>query len=203
MHFFATIALFFTKSPICYPPATLLKIDAFSQGYFSNVAIILLCRKYVVILQADNFLVLTIMIITLCILILVYLIKGKPVDESLKQLEDVDWRTSSDELWNKIRHYALKAGRVATRPILSFYYVMQDAETTTLEKALIYGAVAYVVIPADLLPRKVLGFLGILDDVAVIAYVQKKVAGKITAAITNKVEDTLDSWFGAEAVVVE
>ena len=69
-----------------YPLATLLKIDAFSQGIFSNVAIILVCHKYVVILQANNFLVLTIMIITLCILILVYLIKGKPVDESLKYL---------------------------------------------------------------------------------------------------------------------
>lgn len=142
------------------------------------------------------------MIITLCILILVYLIKGKPVDESLKQLENVDWRTSSDELWNKIRHYALKAGRVATRPILTFYYVMQDSETTTLEKALIYGAIAYIIIPADLLPRKILGLLGILDDAAVIAYVYKKISTHITAAITNKVEDTLDRWFGAEVVVI-
>ena len=79
---------------------------------------------------------------------------------------------------------------------------MRNSETTTLEKALIYGAIAYIVIPADLLPRKVLGFLGILDDAAVIAYVYKKISGKITAEITNKVNDTLDQWFGAEAVVL-
>ena len=141
------------------------------------------------------------MIITLCILVLVYLIKGKPIDGLLQQLKDVDWKSKFIEIWDKLKTYALKAGRVATKPILTFYYVMQDSETTTLDKALIYGAIAYIVIPADLLPRKVLGLLGILDDAAVIAYVYKKISNKITAEITNKVEDTLDSWFGAVVVL--
>ena len=142
------------------------------------------------------------MIITLCILLLVYKIIGKPVGRLQERLSNVDWKTQSFLLWDKLKTYALKAGRVATRPILTFYYVMQDSETTTLEKALIYGAIAYVVSPADLLPRKILGLLGILDDAAVIAYVYKKISTHITAAITNKVEDTLDSWFGAEVVVI-
>ena len=142
-------------------------------------------------------------IITLCILVLVYLIKGKPIDGLLQQLKDVDWKSKFIEIWDKFKTYALRAGRVATKPILTFYHVMRDSETTTLEKALIYGAIAYIVIPADLLPRKVLGFLGILDDAAVIAYVYKKISNKITPEITNKVNDTLDQWFGAEAVVVD
>ena len=143
------------------------------------------------------------MIITLCILVLVYLMMGKPVDGLLEQLKSTDWKSKFAQLWDKIKTFALQAGRVATKPILTFYHVMRDGETTTLEKALIYGAIAYIVIPADLLPRKVLGFLGILDDAAVIAYVYKKISNKITAEITNKVEDTLDQWFGAEAVVVD
>ena len=143
------------------------------------------------------------MIITLCILVLVYLIKGKPIDGLLQQLKDVDWKSKFIEIWDKLKTYAITSGRVATKPILTFYHVMRDSETTTLEKALIYGAIAYIVIPADLLPRKVLGFLGILDDAAVIAYVYKKISNKITAEITNKVNDTLDQWFGAEAVVVD
>ena len=142
------------------------------------------------------------MIITLCILLLAYHLIGKPVGRLLERLRNVDWKTQISQLWDKLKTYALKAGRVATKPILTFYYVMQDSETTTLDKALIYGAIAYIVIPADLLPRKVLGLLGILDDAAVIAYVYKKISGKITIEITNKVEDTLDSWFGAEAVVL-
>lgn len=142
-------------------------------------------------------------ITTFCILVLVYLIKGKPVDGLLQQLKTVDWKAKLSEIWDKLKTYALKAGRVATKPILTFYYVMQDSETTTLDKALIYGAIAYIVLSGDLLPRKLLSFIGILDDAAVIAYVYKKISNKITAEITNKVEDTLDQWFGAKAVVVD
>ena len=142
-------------------------------------------------------------ITTFCILVLVYLIKGKPVDGLLQQLKTVDWKAKLSEIWDKLKTYALKAGRVATKPILTFYYVMHQTETTTLEKALIYGAIAYIVLSGDLLPRKLLSFIGILDDAAVIAYVYKKISNKITAEITNKVEDTLDQWFGAEAVILD
>ena len=142
------------------------------------------------------------MIITLCILLLAYHLIGKPVGRLLDRLRNVDWKTQFALLWDKLKTYALRAGRVATKPILTFYYVMHQTETTTLEKALIYGAIAYIVIPSDLLPRRALSILGILDDAAVIAYVYKKISGKITIEITNKVEDTLDRWFGAEAVIL-
>ena len=141
------------------------------------------------------------MIITICILVLVYKIIGRPVGRLLERLRNVDWKTQFSQLWDKLKTYALKAGRVATKPILTFYYVMHQTETTTLEKALIYGALAYIIIPSDLLPRRALSVLGILDDAAVIAYVYKKISNKITAEITNKVEDTLDSWFGAVVVL--
>ena len=140
------------------------------------------------------------MIITLCILLLAYHLIGKPVGRLLERLRNVDWKTQFALLWDKLKTYALQAGRVATKPILTFYYVMHQTETTTLEKALIYGAIAYIVIPSDLLPRRALSILGILDDAAVIAYVYKKISGKITIEITNKVEDTLDRWFGAEII---
>ena len=142
------------------------------------------------------------MIITLCILLLAYHLIGKPVGRLLDRLRNVNWKTQFALLWDKLKTYALQAGRDATKPILTFYYVMHQTETTTLEKALIYGAIAYIVIPSDLLPRRALSILGILDDAAVIAYVYKKISGKITIEITNKVEDTLDRWFGAEAVVI-
>ena len=72
------------------------------------------------------------MIITLCILVLVYLMMGKPVDGLLDELKQVDWKAKFAELWEKLKTYALKAGRVATKPILTFYHVMRDSETTTL-----------------------------------------------------------------------
>ena len=140
------------------------------------------------------------MIITLCILVLVYLMMGKPIDGLLEQLKTTDWKSKFTQLWDKIKTYALRAGRVATKPVLTFYHVMRDSETTTLEKALIYGAIAYIVIPADLLPRRALSILGILDDAAVIAYVYNKVSSKVTAAIRNQVDTQLDEWFSAEII---
>ena len=140
------------------------------------------------------------MIITLCILLLAYHLIGKPVGRLLDRLRHVDWKTEFNLLWDKLKTYALQAGRVATKPILTFYYVMHQTETTTLEKALIYGAIAYIIIPSDLLPRRTLSILGILDDAAVIAYVYNKVSSKVTAAIRNQVDTKLDEWFGAEII---
>ena len=139
-------------------------------------------------------------IITLCILLLAYHLIGKPVGMLLDQLRKVDWKTQLPLLWDKIKTYALRAGRVATKPILTFYYVMHQCETTTMEKALIYGAIAYIVIPSYLLPRRALSILGILGNAVVIAYVYNKVSGKVTAAIRNQVDAQLDEWFGAEII---
>ena len=140
------------------------------------------------------------MIITLCILLLAYHLIGKPVGRLLDRLRHVDWKTQFNLLWDKLKTYALRAGRVATKPILTFYYVMQQSEMTTMDKALIYGAIAYIVIPSDLLPRRVLGWLGVLDDAAVIAYVYNKVSSKVTTEIRNQVDTQVDEWFGAEVI---
>ena len=76
------------------------------------------------------------MIITLCILVLVYLMMGKPVDGLLEQLKNTDWKSKFTQLWDKLKTYALKAGRVATKPILTFYHVMRNSETAALEKSI-------------------------------------------------------------------
>ena len=66
------------------------------------------------------------MIITLCILLLAYHLIGKPVGRLLDRLRHVDWKTQFALLWDKLKTYALRAGRVATKPILTFYYVMHQ-----------------------------------------------------------------------------
>lgn len=92
---------------------------------------------------------------------------------------------------------------MAARPLPQFYYVMTDAETTTLEKAMIYGAIIYVVSPISIIPASVYRFLGILDEAVVIAFVYKKVKDKITPAINLKVDETIEEWFGPDYTVSE
>ncbi len=143
------------------------------------------------------------MLITISLLILAYLIMGKDIKPLLERVKNVDWHGKINALMDKFRPWALKAGRVATRPLLQFYYVMDDENTSTLDRVLIYAAIIYTILPMDLLPRVIYKFLGILDDGVAMLYVYKKIKDKITPEIKAKVEDTLNEWFGVEYELVE
>ena len=126
----------------------------------------------------------------------------KPVGELMEKLKGVNWKEKFSALWRNIEPYAKRAGRFATKPILLFYFVVTDSETSTLDKALIYGCIAYVVLPFSILPRVIYRFLGVMDEAAAVLFVYSKVKDKITPAIESKVETILDSWFGAEFEVI-
>ena len=143
------------------------------------------------------------MFITISLLILAYLIMGKDIKPLLEREKDIDWRGKINALMDKLRPWALKAGRVATRPLLQFYYVMDDENTSTLDRVLIYAAIIYTIIPMDFLPRSVFKFLGVLDDGVAMFFVYKKIKDKITPEINAKVDDTLNEWFGVEYELIE
>lgn len=143
------------------------------------------------------------MFITLCLLILASSIAGKPVTSLVEQLRNVDWSTKFHILWNNLKSFAIKSGRITTKPLLTFYYVMNSPGTSVLERALIYGGVFYIISPISALPTRVLSWLGILDEAAIIAFIYKKISNKITPIIQQKVQETIDSWFGAEVIEVE
>ena len=115
------------------------------------------------------------MLITISLLILAYLIMGKDIKPLLERVKNIDWRGKINALMDKLRPWALKAGRVTTRPLLQFYYVMDDDKTSTLDRVLIYAAIAYTILPMDLIPRAIYKFLGILDDGVALLYVYRKI----------------------------
>ena len=143
------------------------------------------------------------LLIGISIMILAYWVMGKDVSGLLEKVKNVDWRGKMNELWEKLRPWALKAGRVAARPLLQFYYVMEDENTSTLDRVLIYAAIVYTILPLDLVPRAVYKLLGVLDDGVAMLYVYKKIKSKITPEINLKVEETLMEWFGVEYEIVE
>ena len=143
------------------------------------------------------------MLITISLLILAYLIMGKDIKPLLERVKNIDWRGKINALMDKLRPWALQAGRVATRPLLQFYYVMDDDNTSTLDRVLIYAAIIYTILPMDMLPSVIYKFLGILDDGVAMLYVYKKIKDKITPEINVKVEDTLNELFGVEYELVE
>lgn len=143
------------------------------------------------------------MITIICITILSYCIMGKDIRSLLDKVKDVDWQRKASELFEKLRPYAFKVGRVAAKPMLQFYYVMNDERTSMLDRILIYAAIIYTISPVSLIPSAVYKLLGVLDEGAAVLYVYKKIKEKITPEINYKVESTLNEWFGAEYELIE
>lgn len=128
---------------------------------------------------------------------------GKDTTALQQRIKNLDLSGKIQSLMDKLRPWALKAGRVASRPLLQFYYVLNDPATSTLDRVLIYAAIIYTIVPADLVPRAAFKVLGVLDDGVAMLYVYKKIKNRITPAINAKVEDTLNEWFGVEYEPVE
>lgn len=140
------------------------------------------------------------MLTIICLTILAYAIMGKRIEPLLEKVKNTDWRRKIDDLTDAVRKYSLRAGRIAAKPVLQFWYVLNDAETTTAEKTLIYGAIIYTVMPVSILPRRLFGLLGVLDEGVAVMYVYNKIKSKITPEIDAKVEATLDRWFTEYAI---
>lgn len=128
---------------------------------------------------------------------------GKDTTALQQRIKNLDLSGKIQSLMDKLRPWALKAGRVASRPLLQFYYVLNDPATSTLDRVLIYAAIIYTIVPTDLVPRAAFKVLGVLDDGVAMLYVYKKIKNRITPAINAKVEDTLNEWFGVEYESVE
>ncbi len=140
------------------------------------------------------------MLLTICILIVIYSILQKPIDGLVSKLKGVDWKKLSSEAWDKIVAAYKKIGRTASRYALLFYYTLLKGNLTTVDKAFLYAGIVYIAVPGDLLPRRILGLLGLVDDAAIIAWIYSKVKKSITTEIESTVEEILDKWFGPDTI---
>ena len=141
------------------------------------------------------------MITIICLFILFSLISNSPVGGLVGKLKGVDWKGLAQTAWDKIVLYSKKGGRAAVRPMLLLYYVMTEGNLSNTEKALVYAGIIYMAVPFDLLPRAVLNWVGVLDDVAVATWIFSRIDGGITPAVERMAEETLDKWFGPEYVI--
>ena len=98
-------------------------------------------------------------------------------------------------LWVRIREYAMKVGRVAVRPVLLLYYVMRSEETPWKDKLTIFGTLAYLILPVDLLDAKRLPIIGWLDEITSLAIAIQRMSKYITPKMEAKVDGILDRWF--------
>lgn len=99
------------------------------------------------------------------------------------------------EVWKYMQEYAGEAGREAARIVLELFFVMKSPSTSMIDKGIIVAALAYQLLPEDLLPREKFGFLSLLDNGVTIAFAYSRMKADVTPEIQAQVEAILDSWF--------
>lgn len=125
------------------------------------------------------------------------------IDSIIERIKNLELPDVLKDIFGKIAAGAKQLGRFATGQLLRLYYVLKEGDLSASEKAWIYAALIYVLVPGDLIPRRVFRVLGITDDALALGYVIGKVKDKITPQIEQMVAMQLDKWFGYEISMVD
>lgn len=75
------------------------------------------------------------------------------------------------------------------------WYVMRDKNTPRADKRAIFGSLAYLILPIDILDSKRLPIIGWLDEVASLAVLIQKMSKYITPEMEARADEQLDKWF--------
>ena len=106
--------------------------------------------------------------------------------------------TNSDFV-EKISKIAKRAGSKLVYAALILYYTLQSDKISVKDKAIIIGALGYLVSPLDVIPDA-MPIAGLGDDLAVLIYVLNKVWGNVSEDIKAKAKDKLSKWFDEDEI---
>lgn len=95
---------------------------------------------------------------------------------------------------DKISHIAKRAGAKLVYAALVLYYTLQSDAVPLKDKAIIIGALGYLISPLDVIPDAI-PIAGLGDDLAVLLYVVKRVWGEVPEDIRDKAHGKLSKWF--------
>lgn len=113
---------------------------------------------------------------------------------STQEIEKYENYYSESSLMDKLKNFAKKAGLKAVYAALLLYYVLKNDEVPQKEKALILGALGYLILPIDLIPDAI-PVLGFTDDFAALLYAIHSVRQWITEPIKEQTKVKLLEWF--------
>ena len=106
--------------------------------------------------------------------------------------------TNSDFV-EKISKIAKRAGSKLVYAALILYYTLQSDKISVKDKAILIGALGYLVSPLDVIPDAI-PIAGLGDDLAVLIYVLNKVWGNVSEDIKAKAKDKLSKWFDEDEI---
>ena len=106
---------------------------------------------------------------------------------------------SANDFVEKISRIAKRAGAKLVYAALLLYYTLQSDKVSTADKAIIIGALGYLISPLDVIPDAI-PIAGLTDDLAVVIYVLKKVWDSVDETIQQKAKAKLPKWFDEDEI---
>ena len=85
---------------------------------------------------------------------------------------------------------------------LILYYTLESDKVALRDKAMIIGALGYLISPLDVIPDAI-PIAGLGDDLAVLLFVLKKVWGDVSEDAKQKAYSKLSQWFDEDELPKE
>ena len=106
---------------------------------------------------------------------------------------------SKTEFVEKISRIAKRAGAKLVYAALILYYTLQSDKIPVKYKAIIIGALGYLISPLDVVPDAI-PIVGLGDDLGVLVYVLQKVWGNVSEDVKVKARERLSKWFDEDEI---
>ena len=99
----------------------------------------------------------------------------------------------------KISRIAKRAGSKLVYAALILYYMLQSKSISIKDKALIIGALGYLISPLDAIPDAI-PIAGLGDDLAVLIFVLRKIWTEVSDDVKQKAREKLSNWFDEDEI---
>ena len=116
-----------------------------------------------------------------------------------KELQKYEQHYNESSFLDKVTKYGKLIGINALYKAVQLWFVMQKPDVPATIKAVIMGALGYLIAPLDFLPD-LMPVLGYTDDFVAITFALIKVQGYIDEEVERKSKHLLAKIFGEEAV---
>ena len=107
---------------------------------------------------------------------------------------------SQSEFVEKIARIAKRAGAKLVYAALILFYTLQSNKVSNADKAVIIGALGYMISPLDVIPDAI-PIAGLTDDLGVLIFVLQKVWGEVSDDVKAKAKAKLSQWFDDDEIL--
>lgn len=117
----------------------------------------------------------------------------------LPDLQKYKDKFSQQSFIEKIQRIAKRAGAKLVYVALILYYLIQSDKVPLKDKAVIIGALGYLISPLDVVPDAI-PIAGLGDDLTVLLYALGKVWTSVDEEMKGKARGKLSKWFDDDEI---